>query len=49
MNKLFTLTNKASVANSAVAAFGLFTGFAPSMYLGKPAAWLNSLWISPNP
>jgi len=44
MNKLITLKNKASVAISAVAAFGLFTGFVPALNLNKPA---TSLWFSP--
>jgi hypothetical protein len=50
MNKHITLTNKASVAFGAVAAFGLIPGVVPALNLGKPAASLkSSLWFSPNP
>lgn len=50
MNKHINLTNKASVAISAVAPFGLFIGFVPALNLGKPVTSLNSgLWFSPLP
>lgn len=50
MNKHINLTNKASVAISAAAPFGLFIGFVPALNLGKPVTSLNSgLWFSPLP